>query len=336
MALTGSASEITYTDLPSDDPKIRQPRHHPRPRGSQLGAPRPRVPRASAGRLITSASGSPRRHRDRPPLLSRPLLEAALRAADAGARAIRPFMGGDFSVQTKADNSPVTDADLAAHTAIGAILRAERPDLPVVSEEATADERADAARGRGLLVRGSARRHQGVCRRPPHVHGQCGARGGRTDTTGRGDRACARRGVLGRRRPGVRAPGLQLSCADPRASGRAGRAAWCSPAAPPARTRSTFSTGPRLRATAYSRRPTGRRSSRAASRRARPTSTRGSGPTHEWDTAASQAILGSRRRRLVTADGTPLTYGKPGLLNPNVFAWGDPALSWRAWLDEPA
>ncbi len=43
-------------------------------------------------------------------------------------------------VATKADSSPVTDADLAAHHHIAQRLRALDPDTPIISEEATAAE----------------------------------------------------------------------------------------------------------------------------------------------------------------------------------------------------
>lgn len=46
----------------------------------------------------------------------------------------------DFAVQNKADNSPVTEADLQAHDCIVAALCALTPDLPVLSEESPAAE----------------------------------------------------------------------------------------------------------------------------------------------------------------------------------------------------
>ncbi|MFQ5973042.1 MAG: 3'(2'),5'-bisphosphate nucleotidase CysQ [Alphaproteobacteria bacterium] len=46
------------------------------------------------------------------------------------------------------------------------------------------------------------------------------------------------------------------------------------------------------------------------------------GPTHEWDTAAGHAILLSAGGRVETLEGKPLTYGKPGLLNPGFIAFG--------------
>jgi 3'(2'), 5'-bisphosphate nucleotidase len=55
-------------------------------------------------------------------------------ARDAGA-AIMQIYAGDFAVERKDDNSPLTAADLGAHQVIVAGLRALTPDIPVLSEE---------------------------------------------------------------------------------------------------------------------------------------------------------------------------------------------------------
>jgi len=46
------------------------------------------------------------------------------------------------------------------------------------------------------------------------------------------------------------------------------------------------------------------------------------GRTMEWDTAAGHAILNAAGGRVETADGKPLTYGKPGFENPHFIAYG--------------
>ena len=43
-------------------------------------------------------------------------------------------------------------------------------------------------------------------------------------------------------------------------------------------------------------------------------------PTHEWDTAAAQAVLEAAGGRVTTLDGQPLRYGKPDLVNPSFVA----------------
>ena len=46
------------------------------------------------------------------------------------------------------------------------------------------------------------------------------------------------------------------------------------------------------------------------------------GPTHEWDTAAGQAVLEAAGGRVVGEDGSRLTYGKPGFKNGAFVAMG--------------
>ena len=46
------------------------------------------------------------------------------------------------------------------------------------------------------------------------------------------------------------------------------------------------------------------------------------GRTMEWDTAAGHAVLLAAGGRVETADGQPLTYGKPGFENPAFIAYG--------------
>jgi 3'(2'), 5'-bisphosphate nucleotidase len=55
------------------------------------------------------------------------------------------------------------------------------------------------------------------------------------------------------------------------------------------------------------------------------------GPTCEWDTAAAQAVVEAAGGRVVTADGAALAYNrKEAYLNPHFFVFGDPAKDWLA------
>jgi histidinol phosphatase-like enzyme (inositol monophosphatase family) len=67
------------------------------------------------------------------------------RLADAAGDAIRPFFRARFTIETKPDDSPVTQADRAAEAAIRAILEAERPQDGIIGEEYGV-AREDAAR----------------------------------------------------------------------------------------------------------------------------------------------------------------------------------------------
>ncbi|MFC2969425.1 3'(2'),5'-bisphosphate nucleotidase CysQ [Acidimangrovimonas pyrenivorans] len=56
-------------------------------------------------------------------------------ALEAGARIMEIYDADDFEVRSKSDDSPVTEADEAADALISAGLRAEFPDLTLVTEE---------------------------------------------------------------------------------------------------------------------------------------------------------------------------------------------------------
>jgi 3'(2'), 5'-bisphosphate nucleotidase len=58
------------------------------------------------------------------------------------------------------------------------------------------------------------------------------------------------------------------------------------------------------------------------------------GPTMEWDTGAAQAVLEAAGGGVYTLDGRPLRYGKKDRRNPHFVAVGDPALDWRAIVDD--
>jgi 3'(2'), 5'-bisphosphate nucleotidase len=57
------------------------------------------------------------------------------------------------------------------------------------------------------------------------------------------------------------------------------------------------------------------------------------GPTSEWDTAAAQAVLEAAGGGVFTLDGKPLLYNtKESLLNPHFIAVGDRKITWSNWL----
>ena len=64
------------------------------------------------------------------------LLPECLHCARHAGRAIMQVYASDFSVEHKADDSPLTRADLASHHIITEHLRALTPDIPILSEEA--------------------------------------------------------------------------------------------------------------------------------------------------------------------------------------------------------
>ncbi|WP_297768863.1 3'(2'),5'-bisphosphate nucleotidase CysQ [uncultured Roseovarius sp.] len=59
-------------------------------------------------------------------------------ALEAGDKIMQIYEAEDFEVKVKSDDSPVTEADEAADAIISAGLRAEFPDVPLVTEEQAA------------------------------------------------------------------------------------------------------------------------------------------------------------------------------------------------------
>jgi len=62
-------------------------------------------------------------------------LDAVIAIAKDAGEAIMQVYATDFDVEKKSDNSPLTQADLAAHTVIVSALKELTPEIPVLSEE---------------------------------------------------------------------------------------------------------------------------------------------------------------------------------------------------------
>ena len=59
------------------------------------------------------------------------------------------------------------------------------------------------------------------------------------------------------------------------------------------------------------------------------------GPTSEWDTAASQAIVECAGGYVTDTDGNLLRYNtKAAYLNPSFLVFGDASYGWRHYLSE--
>ena len=80
------------------------------------------------------------------------LLSLAVRLAEQAAEIIREVRAAGFVVAAKADESPVTVADMRAEALIVAGLRAAAPDIPVIAEEEVAAGRITAPAARYWLV----------------------------------------------------------------------------------------------------------------------------------------------------------------------------------------
>ena len=62
-------------------------------------------------------------------------VELAERLAEAAGAAIRPFFRAKFDIETKADASPVTEADRAAEASMRRLIEAEYPRDGIIGEE---------------------------------------------------------------------------------------------------------------------------------------------------------------------------------------------------------
>ena len=59
------------------------------------------------------------------------------------------------------------------------------------------------------------------------------------------------------------------------------------------------------------------------------------GPTSEWDTAAAHCVLEAAGGKVTKLDLTPLRYNtKDSLLNPDFLAFGDPSHDWSHYLED--
>jgi 3'(2'),5'-bisphosphate nucleotidase len=251
------------------------------------------------------------------------LLEAMVSAAVAAGGAALEIYQGRFDVQRKADNSPVTAADHAAERVILDRLGAHAPGLAIIAEEQVAQGRVPRVGTEFLLVDPLDGTREFVQRNGEFTVNIALVEAGAP--------------VLGV----IFAPAIGALFAGDVAAGKA----WHS-------TQSPGTALARERNAIRIRRPPSDGITVVASRSHRTPETDaylrhyaigdivsiGSslkfckvasgeadfyprlGTTMEWDTAAGHAILVAAGGRVVTGEGAPLTYGKPGFRNPWFFA----------------
>jgi len=246
-------------------------------------------------------------------------------AADAGA-AILEIYGQDFTVETKDDESPLTQADLASHRVITAALARLTPDIPLLSEESADVPFAERSRWREywlidpldgtkeFIKRNGeftvnialVRDHQpvlGVVHVPVSGITYSGI-------VGHGARR-AERGGAGRpisvRRPCAEPPVIVGSRSHANPDLERYLAALGAYELVSMGSSLKFCLLAEGRADFYPR----------------------LGPTSEWDTAAAHAVVLAAGGRIVTLDGDPLSYNrKPSLLNPAFLVIADSTRDW--------
>jgi len=258
----------------------------------------------------------------RPPPDQAALLALAERLAREAAGVIMALRAQGAAVETKADDTPVTEADRAAERLILAGLRAATPGLPVIAEEEVA---AGCERARET-------------RPAPAFWLVDPLDGTREFAAGRPEFA-VNIGLVRAGRPVLGA--VALPATGELFSGIVGVGAWKEDAAGrrPVAARPVPAEGPVVMASRhYADDP--RIAAFAASHRAARLVNAGSalkfcrvaegaadlyprfGPTMEWDTAAPQAVVEAAGGSVTTADGAPLAYGKPGWRNPDFLCRG--------------
>ena len=254
------------------------------------------------------------------------ILEEVRAIARAAGEAIMSVCAREFSVELKADRSPVTEADRAADGIICAALASLRPALPVLSEESALTAWEQRRRwDRYWLVDPLDGTKEFVKK-----NGEFTVNIALVEN---------RRAVLGV----VLAPALSLEF-----SGALGEGAWRRDAdgplvpsrASPARTAqlrvmcSRSHAGPALsgfleRLGPHELIPMGSSLKACMVADGRADIYPRLGPTYEWDTAAAQAILESAGGGMIDLAGQPLRYNtKDRITNPHFLAVGDLGGDW--------
>ncbi|CAA9502154.1 MAG: 3'(2'),5'-bisphosphate nucleotidase [uncultured Sphingomonadaceae bacterium] len=245
------------------------------------------------------------------------LLERLAAAArDAGARIVELYEVG-YRVSEKLDRSPVTEADLAAEAIILAALADCAPGVPVVAEESCAAGRVPAVGRRFFLV-------------DPLDGTKDFVAGGRDFTVNIAliEEGLPKLGVVqvpinGTLYGGIVGEGTWRERGDVRVPIRVRDVPADGPVALLSRSHLTEPTTAWLDARGVSdRRPVGSSLKYCLIAAGEADLSVRHGPTAEWDTAAGHAVLLAAGGRMETLDGEPLTYGKPGFLNPGLVALG--------------
>lgn len=257
------------------------------------------------------------------------LHEAVIAIVRDASAAIMQVYAEDFEVQHKADNSPLTRADLAAHRVIADGLQRLTPDLPLLSEEgatmpwATRQEwhaywLVDPLDGTREFVKrnGEFTVNIALIEANQPVFGVIMA-----PVTGTIWHAHVGRGALRRdgendRELRTRQPAsapLKVAASRSHRDPRTTAVLEHLPDAEPVPLGSSLKFC-RIAEGALDVYPR-------------------FGPTSEWDTAAGQCILEAAGGALLAPDGRAFRYNRrETLLNGDFMALGDPSLPWRDWL----
>lgn len=260
------------------------------------------------------------------------ITEELLALAEQAGERIMAVYEQDFDVETKADDSPLTEADRAAHDTIARGLRRLTPDVPVLSEEGgfpdyeiraqwprywlvdPLDGTKEFVRRNGeftvnIALIEAGRPVMGV------VHAPVLAR----TWYGVGERGAFVRDADGERAIHTRPAGGEDGVLTLVVS-RSHRGAAVDTLIDRLPAHRTTSVGSSLKfclvaegkADLYPR----------------------FGPTSEWDTAAAQCVVECAGGRVTRVDLTPLDYNtRASVLNPDFLVFGDSSFDWAGYLE---
>jgi 3'(2'), 5'-bisphosphate nucleotidase len=246
------------------------------------------------------------------------LLALAEGLARGAAAAVLAARARGAPVETKRDDTPVTEADRAAEALIVAGLRAATPAIPVVAEEEVASGRPASPAPLFWLVDPLDGTREFAAGRPEFA---------------------VNIGLVREGRPLLGA--VMLPASGELFSGLVGAGAWKEDASGrraiaarpvPAEGAVVFASrhhadDPRIAAFAAAHRAARLVHAGSALKFCRVAEGAADlyprfGTTMEWDTAAPQAVVEAAGGSVTTADGAPLGYGKPGWRNPDFLCRG--------------
>ncbi|HET7562763.1 MAG TPA: 3'(2'),5'-bisphosphate nucleotidase CysQ [Rhodanobacteraceae bacterium] len=255
--------------------------------------------------------------------------ESCLLARRAGA-AILEVYAGSFAIERKADDSPLTAADMAAHHVIVDGLRTLTPDIPVLSEESKSvgwDTRrawdrywlVDPLDGTREFVKRNGEFTVNIALIEDHAPVL-----GVVLVPVSGELYCgiAQEGAFLEAAPGALPQPITT------------RAAASVPVVAGSRSHGGDRQSEVLAGLGeYRLQPVGSSIKFCLVARGDADLYLRLGPTSEWDTAAAQCVLEQAGGAVVDLAGAPLRYNtKDSLLNPEFLALGDPAVDWLARL----
>ena len=254
-------------------------------------------------------------------------------ATEAGHRILDVYER-DYAVTNKGDGSPLTDADAAAHTLIGARLARLTPDIPMLSEESAHIDYAQRARWNTFwLVDPLDGTKEFINRNGEFTVNIALIEHGRpvlgvvyVPVSGAAYLACAGGGAYKQTAAGARKP-------IHAARYRGGKATVVTSRSHRGDKLDTFLARLEAREGAYETASMGSSLKLCLVAEGAAHVYPRLGPTSEWDTAAADCIVQAAGGRVTDMGGQALAYNKPSVLNPWFLVSGAGDYDWSSYID---